>query len=43
MARPKITRWKNRLTDAVIDKIQNFYGQAIRSNTGDLEGMKNSV
>ena len=33
----------NRLTDEVIDKIQNFYGQAIRNNCGDLEGMKNDI
>ena len=27
----------NRLTDKVIDKMQNFYGQAIRNNCGDLD------
>ena len=32
-----------RLTDEVVDKIQNFYGQAIRNNRGDLEGMKNDI
>ena len=30
----------NRLTDKVIDKMQNFYGQAIRNNCRDLDGMK---
>ena len=33
----------NRLTDKVVDQIQNFYGQAIRNNCGDLEGMKNDI
>ena len=34
---------KNRLTDKVIDKIQNYYGQAIRGNIGDKEGMKKDI
>lgn len=29
-----------RLTDKVIDSLQNWYGRAIRSNKGDLQGMK---
>ena len=32
-----------RLTDLLIDKIQNNYGEAIRKNVGDLEGMYNSI
>ena len=27
----------NRLTDKIVNKIQNYYGQAIRNNTGDKE------
>ena len=32
-----------RLTDKIIDKIQNFYGQAIRNNSGDKESMENDI
>ena len=34
---------KGKLTDAIIDKLQNYYGIAIRSNVGNLEGMKQAV
>ena len=34
---------KGKLTDAVIDKLQNYYGIAIRSNVGDLKGMQSAV
>lgn len=34
---------RNRLTDAVIDKIQNCYGSAIRNNSGKLTEMQNAV
>jgi hypothetical protein len=34
---------KGRLTDKVIDKMQNYYGKAIRGNKGNLEGMKESI
>ena len=34
---------KGRLTDKVIDRIQNYYGKAIRNNPGDLKGMRNDV
>ena len=34
---------KGRLTDKVIDKIQNHYGNAIRRNGGDLKQMKNDI
>ena len=31
---------KGKLTDALIDRLQNYYGIAIRSNVGNLEAMK---
>ena len=31
------------LTDSVIDKLQNYYGMAVRSNVGDLAGMKKAI
>lgn len=34
---------KNRLTDKMIDKLQNYYRLAIRRNTGDLEGMIDAI
>ena len=34
---------KGKLTDSMIDKLQNYYGIAIRSNVGDLQGMKKAV
>ena len=34
---------KGKLTDAMIDKLQNYYGIAIRSNVNDLNGMKKSI
>ena len=34
---------KGKLTDATIDKLQNYYGIAIRSNPGNLDAMKNSI
>ena len=34
---------RNRLTDAVCDSMQNFYGEAIRNNQGDLKGMVNDI
>ena len=34
---------KGRLTDVIIDKIQNYYGEAIRNNSGDLNSMKNAI
>jgi len=32
-----------RLTDKRIDKMQNFYGQCIRNNVGNKEGMVNDI
>ena len=34
---------KNRLTDKIIDRFQNYFGMAIRSNTGDQDGMLRSI
>lgn len=34
---------KGKLTDAMIDRLQNYYGIAIRSNVGDLNGMKKAI
>ena len=34
---------KGRLTDAVIDKMQTYYGCAIRKNLGNRENTKNAV
>ena len=34
---------KGKLTDFFIDKLQNYYGIAIRSNSGDLEAMREGV
>lgn len=34
---------KGKLTQCLVDKLQNYYGIAIRSNVGDLEGMKKAI
>ena len=34
---------RGKLTNSVIDRLQNYYGIAIRSNIGNLSGMKNGV
>ena len=34
---------KGKLTDNLIDKLQNYYGIAIRSNVGNLAGMKKAI
>ena len=34
---------RGKLTDKMVDKIQNYYGIAIRSNVGNLEAMKKAV
>ena len=34
---------KGKLSDAMIDKLQNYYGIAIRSNVGDLNGMRKAI
>ncbi|GBO41270.1 hypothetical protein AVEN_49318-1 [Araneus ventricosus] len=36
-------RGKGKLTDKFIDKLQNYYGIAIRSNAGNLENMQTAV
>ena len=33
---------KGKLTDSLIDKMQNYYGIAIRANVGNLNEMKNA-
>ncbi|GFX08342.1 uncharacterized protein TNCV_3268311 [Trichonephila clavipes] len=34
---------RNRLTDAEIDKVQRYYGLAIRNNSGNLSAMKQAI
>ena len=34
---------KGKLTDAMIDRLQNYYGIAIGSNVGDLAQMKKAI
>ena len=34
---------KGKLTDSQIDKLQNYYGIAVRSNVGNLAGMKKAI
>ena len=34
---------RGRLTDNIIDKLQNYYGMAIRQNNGDLNAMKSAT
>ena len=34
---------KDRMTDNIIDKIQNYYGYAIRNNSGDKKAMQDSI
>ena len=43
LADGKVIGGAGRLTDKAIDKMQNYYGKAIRSNKGDLQGMKKSI
>ena len=39
----KVTKAKSRLTDSVIDKLQNYFGIALRSNVGDLQKMQDAI
>ena len=39
----KETTGKVELTDRMIDRLQNYYGIAIRSNIGELDGMKKAI
>ena len=39
----KEVRGKGRLTDKMIDRLQNYYGIAIRSNVNNLEAMKEAI
>jgi len=43
LADGKVVGRKNRLTDKIIDKIQKCYGQSIKGNKGDLEGMRKAI
>ena len=43
LADGKPTGGKGRLTDAEINKMQAYYGNAIRANKGDLEKMREAV
>ena len=44
---PKTTRkglgGKGKFTNAIIDKLQAYYGIAIRSNSNNLSGMKKAI
>ena len=39
----KVVGGKGRLTDQVIDKIQNYYGEAIRNNAENIELMETAI
>ncbi|GFT74871.1 uncharacterized protein TNCV_1673361 [Trichonephila clavipes] len=34
---------KGKLTDSFIDRLQNYYGNAVRSNVGNLSGLQQNV
>lgn len=34
---------RNLLTDNIIDRMQNYFGQAIRNNSGEMEQMKKNI
>ena len=34
---------RGRLNDRVINRIQNYYGNAIRENCGNLQGIKDRI
>jgi len=34
---------QGRLSDHLIDQMQNYYGYAIRNNSGQLDEMKNAI
>ena len=41
--RTKVWAGKGKLTDRTIDRLQNYYGIAIRSNPGNLDAMKKTI
>ena len=43
LADGKKVRGSKRLTDKIIDKMQNHFGEAIRKNSGHLEAMRQDV
>ena len=34
---------RGKLTNKLIDKLQNYYGIAVKSNVGNLQGMKKAI
>ena len=43
LADGKFVSGKGRLTDVMINRIQNYFGQCIRNNKGNLQGMQNDI
>ena len=39
----KVVKVKSRLTDNIIDKLQNYFGIALRGNIGDLKKMQEAI
>ena len=39
----KDVKVKSQLTDNIIDKLQNYFGIALRSNTGDFKKMQEAI
>lgn len=39
----KVLGGKSRLTDKIIDKIQNYYEETTRNSTGVIKGMESSI
>ena len=43
LADGKFVSGKGRLTDVMINRIQNYFGQCIKNNKGNLQGMQNDI
>ena len=39
----QVMKAKSRLTDSLIDKLQNYFGIALRSNVGNVKDMQNAI
>ena len=39
----KVTKAKSRLTDSVIDRLQNYFGIALRNNVGDVKKIQDAI
>ena len=39
----RIVKAKSRLTDSIIDKLQNYFGIALRSNVGSVKNMQDAI